>query len=334
MSQAGLTGRLKKILGRAGVCREEIEKAARIIRGGGLVAFPTETVYGLGANALDEDAVARIYKAKGRPSDNPIIVHVSGIEMAEMAAELNQSARKLMEKFWPGPLSLVLKSLTVVPEKTRGGLATVAVRMPDNETALALIEAAGVPIAAPSANISGRPSPTDAQSVRDDLGESVAMVLDGGSAKVGLESTVLDVTGEQPILLRPGGISKEAIEAELGVEVLLPQSEAEKKLSPGTRYRHYAPNLPMVLEKKTAEFWPEIASLGKTWAWLGVKNPPFEPERKITFADTEEYARGLFRALRALENSGVEIIIAEVPEGGGIAAALKDRLNRASGASD
>lgn len=334
MSQAGLAGRLTKILGRAGVCREEIEKAARIIRGGGLVAFPTETVYGLGANALDEDAVARIYEAKGRPSDNPIIVHVCGIEMAETAAELNQQARKLMEKFWPGPLSLVLKSLPVVPEKTRGGLETVAVRMPDNETALALIEAAGVPIAAPSANISGRPSPTDAQSVRDDLGESVAMVLDGGPAQVGLESTVLDVTGERPVLLRPGGISKEAIEAELGVEVLLPQSEAEKKRSPGTRYRHYAPNLPLILEKKTAEFWPEIASLGKTWAWLGVKNPPLAPEGKITFADTEEYARGLFRALRVLENSGVEIIIAEVPEGGGIAAALKDRLNRASGASD
>lgn len=334
MSQADLAGRLAEILGRAGVCREEIEKAARIIRGGGLVAFPTETVYGLGANALDEDAVARIYEAKGRPSDNPIIVHVCGMEMAEMAAELNQQARKLMEKFWPGPLSLVLKSLPAVPEKTRGGLATVAVRMPDNETALALIEAAGVPVAAPSANISGRPSPTDAQSVRDDLGESVAMVLDGGPAQVGLESTVLDVTGEQPVLLRPGGISKEAIEAELGIEVLLPQSEAEKRRSPGTRYRHYAPNLPLILEKKTVEFWPEIASLGKTWAWLGVKNPPLAPERKITFANNDEYASGLFRALRVLENSGVEIIIAEVPEGGGIAAALKDRLDRASGVSD
>lgn len=334
MSQADLTGRLEKILGRVSVCQEEIEKAAQIIRDGGLVAFPTETVYGLGANALDEDAVAQIYEAKGRPSDNPIIVHVCGIEMAEMAAELNQLARTLMEKFWPGPLSLVLKSLPVVPGKTRGGLSTVAVRMPDNETALALIEAAGVPIAAPSANISGRPSPTDAQSVRDDLGESVDMVLDGGPAQVGLESTVLDVTSEQPILLRPGGISKEAIEAVLGIEVLLPLSEAERKRSPGTRYRHYAPNLPLILEKKTAEFWPEIASLGKTWAWLGVKNPPLAPNKAMIFADTEEYARGLFRALRALEGSGVEIIIAEVPEGNGIAAALKDRLNRASGAID
>lgn len=325
-----LEQRVKKLLDEAQCMSVEIEAAARIIREGGLVAFPTETVYGLGANAMDEKAVASIYEAKGRPSDNPLIVHVSGIKMAEEIAELNWTARFLMEKFWPGPLSLVARSRPSVPRKTRGGLLTVALRMPDNAAALALIEASGVPIAAPSANISGRPSPTDADSVRKDLGGRVAAVLDGGPTEVGLESTVLDTTGERPVILRPGGILKEDIEKELGMEVLLPESEAEKKRSPGMRYRHYAPDIPLMLDNGTESFWREIASQGKTWAWLGTKQPPIEPDKKIIFADTAEYARELFRALRALECSGAEIIIAELPEGKGIGVALRDRLNRAS----
>lgn len=331
MSEEALSCRLKELLKSDPVWREEIEKAARIIRDGGLVAFPTETVYGLGGSALDAKAVAAIYAVKGRPSDNPIIVHVSSVAMAEKIAELNRAARSLMERFWPGPLSLVMYALPLVPEKTRGGLPTVAVRMPNNATALTLIEAAGVPIAAPSANRSGRPSPTDARVVREDLGDGVAMVLDGGATEVGLESTVLDVTCERPILLRPGGITKEAIEAELGMEVLLPGSEAEIKRSPGTRYRHYAPNLPLILEKGSEQFWLDVASSGKAWAWIGLKTPPLSTDRKIIFADTEEYARGLFRALRLMENSGVEIIIAELPEEKGIGSALRDRLIRAAG---
>lgn len=331
MKSGTLAERVKELLEAGRERGAEIQNAARVIREGGLVAFPTETVYGLGANALDEKAVASIYEAKGRPSDNPIIVHVSSIKMAEEIAELNWVARLLMEKFWPGPLSLVAQSRPVVPSKTRGGLSTVALRMPDNAVALSLIEMSGVPIAAPSANISGRPSPTDAGSVRDDLGAKVDAVLDGGPTQVGLESTVLDTTGENPVILRPGGVSKEEIEKELGLEVLPPGSEAEKKRSPGTRYRHYAPAIPLLLDKGTDEFWREIAALGKKWAWMGIKQPPAEASKKIIFADTDEYARELFRALRALESSGAEIIIAEAPEEKGIGVALKDRLIRASG---
>jgi len=327
---SGLAARVRKKLMECGERRGEIERAALIIRAGGLVAFPTETVYGLGANALNERAVALIYEAKGRPSDNPIIVHVSNIAMVEEMAELNSEARLLMEEFWPGPLSLVLKAKLTVPVKTRGGLATVAVRMPDNALALALIEAAGVPIAAPSANISGRPSPTDAHAVKQDLGDSVAVVLDGGATKVGLESTVLDVSGERLLLLRPGGISEEEIEKVLGVEILPARSEEEKKRSPGTRYRHYAPNVPLLLVKEDEEFWPEVEASGKKWAWLGVNEPRSAPYRKILFADEAEYARELFRALRILEKSGAEIIIAEPPNEKGIGTALKDRLTRAA----
>lgn len=326
-----LAERIEKLLKAALDRQAEIEGAARAIRAGSLVAFPTETVYGLGANALDENAVASVYDAKGRPSDNPIIVHVSSIKMAEEIAELNWSARLLMEKFWPGPLSLVLPSRLVLPPKTRGGLSTVALRMPDNAIALALIEASGVPIAAPSANISGRPSPTDAESVRKDLGGKVAVVLDGGHTQVGLESTVLDTTGELPVILRPGGVSKEDIEKELGMEISTSMSETEKKRSPGTRYRHYAPAIPLLLDKGTDDFWREIACGSKSWAWLGIKEPPLETDKKIIFSDTDEYARELFRALRALEDSGAEIIIAETPEEKGIGIALKDRLIRASG---
>lgn len=331
MNADNLKSRLKKTLSGDKVQRAEIEKAARIIREGGLVAFPTETVYGLGANALDEKAVALIYEVKGRPSDNPIIVHVSSVEMAESIAELNWMAHVLTEKFWPGALSLVLKASEAVPSKTRGGLPTVAVRMPDSAIALALIEAAGVPIAAPSANISGRPSPTDAQTVINDLGGNVAMVLDGGYTDVGLESTVLDLTGGRPIILRPGAVSKEAIEEELGLEVLQPQSETEKKRSPGTRYRHYAPNIQLLLCEDTEEFWSQIEHSGNAWAWLGIKQPPRETDKKIIFANVEEYAKELFRALRALESGGADIIIAEVPEEKGLGTALKDRLTRASG---
>ena len=201
-----------------------VRRGAEIIKSGGLVAFPTETVYGLGANALDADAVRRIYETKGRPSDNPLILHVSSIEMTEGLVELNWRARMLMEKFWPGPLSIVLPAKEVIPSRTRGGLPTAAVRMPDAAVALALIKFSNLPIAAPSANISGRPSPTDAETVRRDVGDKIPLVIDGGETRFGVESTVIDMTGEHAVLLRPGGLAKENIEAELGEEVLLPKS--------------------------------------------------------------------------------------------------------------
>ncbi len=305
----------------------QIRQAAQKILSGELVGFPTETVYGLGGNALDAGAAAKIYAAKGRPSDNPLIIHVCDIKMAESVVELNWRARFLMDRFWPGPLSLVLKAKDTVPLVTRGGLDTAAIRMPDNAIALELIRGAGVPIAAPSANRSGRPSPTDAATVRDDIGDAVAMVLDGGPARVGLESTVLDVSGGSPVLLRPGGISKEEIEEALQMPVLLPTDGSSLKHSPGTRYRHYAPKIPLVMTDDPGG----AEAVDKKWAWIGTSEPTGSPVIKIIFKDTEEYAKELFRVLRLIEKSGAEIIIAQRPDESGIGLALKDRLARASG---
>ena len=305
---------------------EIVRRGAEIIKSGGLVAFPTETVYGLGANALDAEAVRRIYETKGRPSDNPLILHVSSIEMTEELVELNWRARMLMEKFWPGPLSIALPAKEVIPSRTRGGLPTAAVRMPDAPVALALIKFSNLPIAAPSANISGRPSPTDAETVRRDVGDKIPLVIDGGETRFGVESTVIDMTGEHAVLLRPGGLAKEDIESELGEEVLLPQDQTIIKRSPGTRYRHYAPNVPLILAAPD-----EIPADAENWAWMGVAEPNGNPAKKIKFRDDAEYARELFRAMRALEKSGVSAIYAEIPEERGIGLALKDRLVRAAG---
>lgn len=305
---------------------ELTERGAKIIRAGGLVAFPTETVYGLGANALDPEAVKKIYETKGRPSDNPLILHVSSIEQTEKLVCLNWRARFLMERFWPGPLSIVLPAREIVPSRTRGGLSTAAVRMPDNPFALALIANSGLPIAAPSANLSGRPSPTDAATVRGEIGNKIPLIIDGGDTRFGVESTVIDMTGEHPVLLRAGGLAKEAVEEALAMEVLLPQDQNIIKRSPGTRYRHYAPVIPLRLLSSE-----ELPDASVSWAWLGTKAPKGSPCARIIFRDNDEYAKELFRALRTLEKSGAEIICAELPEEKGIGRALKDRLLRAAG---
>ena len=307
--------------------RALFEEAGAAIRRGELVAFPTETVYGLGADALNADAVKKIYEAKGRPSDNPLILHVCDIKMAESVVEINWRARFLMEKFWPGPLSIVLDAKPAVPERTRGGLSTAAVRMPDNRIALELIKASGCPIAAPSANKSGRPSPTDAATVREDLGDAVKIILDGGNTRVGVESTVLDLTGDHVVLLRPGGVTKEQLEYVLKEEVLLPRDSLMIKRSPGTRYRHYAPSIPLKLCASSQISVKE----GTKWAWIGTREPELKPYTKILFSNIEEYTKELFRALRTIEKSGAEIIIAEDPGSTGIALALRDRLERAAG---
>ena len=323
-----MEARLEALLkGEDNISPEIFQKAGEIIRSGGLVAFPTETVYGLGANALDADAVKKIYLAKGRPSDNPLILHVSSLAMAEMVVDVNWRAKYLMDKFWPGPLSLVLKAKDIVPLRTRGGLFTAAVRMPDNSIALKVIQSAGVPIAAPSANKSGRPSPTDAQTVADDIGSAVALVIDGGFTRVGLESTVLDITGDNAVLLRPGGVSKEMLEEALGEAVLLPQDNSIIKRSPGTRYRHYAPSIPLKLSDPEKA---EESAEGRKWAWIGTQMPKGTPFAKIIFCDEDEYAKELFRALRTIEKSGAELIIAQKPLNIGIGPALYDRLVRAS----
>lgn len=245
-----------KIFGKAG-----ISEAAEILKGGGLVAFPTETVYGLGGNGLDKEAAKKIYAAKGRPSDNPLILHVSSIEeVYPLVKALPEKAKKLMEAFWPGPLTLVLPKSDLVPKESTGGLETVALRSPENALTLELIRACGFPIAGPSANLSGRPSPTEASHVFEDLGGRIEGILEDGAVGIGVESTIVDLSEDCPTLLRPGAITIEDLEEVLGEKVaidptLLGKSMAEgfTPKAPGMKYRHYAPKAEMILFKKKEE---------------------------------------------------------------------------------
>ncbi len=316
-----------------------IGKASELLLSGRLVAFPTETVYGLGANGLDPLAAARIFAAKGRPADNPLILHFYRLSGVEEVAFVPPQAKRLMELFWPGPLTLVLPSKGVVPAEVTAGLDSVAVRMPSHPVALALIERTGLPVAAPSANSSGRPSPTDAQAVASDLGRGVDLILDGGKTSVGVESTVLDVTGERVVLLRPGGCSVEEIETRAGVEVLLTGGGIHR--SPGTRYRHYAPRIPLILDIDVEAYFQKdaIGRLRKgRVAWIGMRAPDIfpgeignDPELCLLFNSLENYARGLFHALRTFEDAGAELIVAQWPPSpAGLGRALRDRLARAS----
>lgn len=307
---------------------EAIAEAAAIIKSGGLVAFPTETVYGLGANALDSDAVERIFRAKGRPQDNPLILHVANIREAAKYAEINPTAEVLMHQFWPGPLTLVMYALECVPEITRGYLDTVALRMPMNPVALALIRETGLPLAAPSANKSGRPSPTTAEVVADDLRNAVDMILDDGPTSIGLESTVADTTGDAVAILRPGGITREML-AQIA-DLCEEEDDRLALRSPGTRYRHYAPALPLLLwTGEDLEMFERIA--GMKWCYMGIQEPPAGSYRKIIFHSMEEYARKLFLALRELESCGGGVIVAEQPKDSGIGSAIRNRLSRAAG---
>lgn len=241
--------------------KEGISEAAEILKGGGLVAFPTETVYGLGGNGLDKEAAKKIYAAKGRPSDNPLILHVSSIEeVYPLVKALPEKAKKLMEAFWPGPLTLVLLKSDIVPEESTGGLETVALRSPENALTLDLIRACGFPIAGPSANLSGRPSPTEASHVFEDLGGRIEGILEDGAVGIGVESTIVDLSENCPTLLRPGAITIEDLEEVLGEKVaidptLLGKSMAEgfTPKAPGMKYRHYAPKAEMILFKKKEE---------------------------------------------------------------------------------
>lgn len=319
---------------------EAIAHAAQVIRDGGLVAFPTETVYGLGAEALNPVAVDRIFRAKGRPADNPLIVHVAGVQaLRELTSEVPGVALTLGSRFWPGPLTLVLMRSGNVPDITTGGLETVAVRVPAHPVALALLEASERPIAAPSANRSGQPSPTDAHHVLEDLGGRVEMVLDAGATPIGLESTVLDVTQDPPLLLRPGGVPKEDLEEVVGeVRSLQGQTNAAKR-SPGTRYRHYAPRATVLLapvgeaEALAACVLEEGKTVGimsrslvhSRHTRLRVRGMPLEPA---------SYAREMFAALRELDSQGCQVIVAESVEEEGLGLAVMDRLRRAAAAND
>ncbi|MCZ7359437.1 MAG: L-threonylcarbamoyladenylate synthase [Candidatus Methanoperedens sp.] len=298
-----------------------MRKAAEIIRAGGTVAFPTETVYGLGADALNSDAVAKIFKAKNRPADNPLIVHVSCIEMLNMVArEVPPAAEDLMTSFWPGPLTIVLKRRSIVPDIVTCGLDTVAVRMPAHDTALALIKEAGVPIAAPSANLSGRPSPTRAEHVINDMEGRIDAVIQGEESRIGIESTVIDLTVKPPALLRPGGLGLEDI-----IEVI---GEAEVSgdplRSPGMRYTHYSPKTRLVLVEGRREcVLSGINRLLQKYREQGLKAgvlaskesaPYIECNAKYVLGsvnDLEEVASRLFLGLRFLDEADLDIGIAE-----------------------
>ncbi|MDR1875335.1 MAG: threonylcarbamoyl-AMP synthase [Synergistaceae bacterium] len=304
-----------------------IARAASLLREGRLVAFPTETVYGLGANGLNPGAAKKIFLAKGRPPDNPLILHLREPGEARSLARVDERAAALMEAFWPGPLTLVLPALPIVPGEVTAGLETVALRMPDHPVALALIEAAGCPVAAPSANRSGRPSPTDANAVMDDLDGHVDLVLDAGSVEIGVESTVLDLTGEKAALLRPGGASVERLEAFLGEALRQGTDENSVRRSPGTRYRHYAPRVPVCVWR--GERLPDGVDPPKA-GFIGLDVPNADFARAVVFDSPENFARGIFAAFRRMEAEGVLSIAVQWPDGHGIGLALQDRIRRAS----
>ncbi len=313
---------------------EVIGQAASIIQRGGLVAFPTETVYGLGADALNAEAINRLFEAKGRPADNPLIVHVDGREMlSHVAEDVSEQAHRLMEKFWPGPLTLVLGRRREVPAIVSADLATIAVRMPQNKIALELIRTSKVPIAAPSANLSGRPSPTRAEHVLSDLGERVDMILDGGETRIGIESTVLDMTGAMPLILRKGWITEEQISEAIGA-VGVARSEEELSRSPGTRHRHYSPRARVVLIERAhveeiSRKYLESGSVG----FLGHTSLKIDDPRFSSIVlrnDAAEYARSIYRALRELDEKRVDVILVEAISEAGEGAAVMDRLRRAA----
>lgn len=322
----------------------QIKQPAQMLIKNEAVAFPTETVYGLGANAKSDEAVEKIFKAKGRPGDNPLIVHISSRnQLGELVIDISRTAARLMEAFWPGPLTLIFnKKDGVLSELVTAGLETVAVRMPDHPVALGLIEESGLPIAAPSANTSGRPSPTTAQHVKDDLAGKIAGIVDGGATGVGVESTVLDCTEDIPVILRPGGVTREEIESVIGevkIDAALEDKAAAPK-SPGMKYTHYAPKAPFVLVDGNLSFLQSLIdekkSLGLTVGVFASK----EHEKEIradyilapgTASDLNSVATGLYDTLRKFDTLAVDIIFGEVFPVSGIGEAIMNRLLKAAG---
>ncbi len=323
-------------------------KAAALYRAGELVAFPTETVYGLGANALDAEAVGRIFAAKGRPNDNPLIVHIAHRDQLDPLVRLPALATALMDAFWPGPLTLIMPRTDLVPDAVTAGLDTVAVRMPSHPIARAMLEACRLPIAAPSANRSGRPSPTTAAHVLEDMNGLIPLIIDGGPCEVGLESTVLDITQERPCILRPGGVTREMLEAVIGpVEVagsvLRPLREGEVARSPGMRYRHYAPKGEITLVRGGEAdviralrlCWEAAEAAGENSCVLC-----FEEHAAAlagvrchslgTLSQPESIANRLFDVLRQLDTEGMTRVYSEVMPADGIGLAVMNRLGRAA----
>ena len=328
-----------------------IVQAAKILQKGGLVAFPTETVYGLGANGLDSEAAGRIYAAKGRPSDNPLILHIASMEeLPGIVREIPETAKKLAKRFWPGPLTMIFPKADCVPDGTTGGLATVAVRMPKHPIALALIACAGLPIAAPSANRSGRPSTTTAWHVKEDMDGQIDCIIDGGEVGVGLESTIVDVTGEKPMMLRPGYITKEMLEEAVGEVFLDPVITATqpdptiKPKAPGMKYRHYAPKAELVVvDGRIEAVVDEINRLAKEKEEAGSKVGIIGTQETVgrykagnikcigTRTDESTIASHLYGILREFDSDGAEFIYSEAFAAEGIGSAVMNRLLKAAG---
>lgn len=317
--------------------------AAKIIREGGLVAIPTETVYGLGANGLDEQAVAKIFEAKGRPQDNPLILHVAEPEeMERFCHHIPQEAYLLAEKFWPGPLTIVLPARDIVPKRTTGGLGTVAIRCPNSPVTREMIRLAGVPVAAPSANISGKPSTTTAQHVLHDHDGKIDAVIDGGPCSVGVESTIVDLTEKPARLLRPGGITPEQLTEVLGEltidEAVTAQIDPAKVVkAPGMKYRHYAPCASVVIvsgsREKAAEYVHKCYQSGDRVLCFEEELPLYADCAPLSYgqeSDVNTLSAGLFDALRILDDPKIHRVFARCPEGGGVAYAVQNRLKKAA----
>ena len=324
--------------------QEGLSRAGAILREGGLVGFPTETVYGLGANALDAAAVAGIFAAKGRPGDNPLIVHVAELETAHTLAHFTTLAEKLAARYWPGPLTMVMDSKGVVPASVSAGLTTLAIRFPVHPGALAMIRSAGLPIAAPSANLSGRPSPTLASHVMEDMQGRIPLILDGGPVEIGLESTVVDVRGDVPVLLRPGRITREELTELCGACPLAGTAETQRPMAPGMKYRHYAPQGQLIL----VEHWRAAEALRQSMLAEEEGEPLLllsqeaaaellsrgVPGKQIISLGSEQdpaaFAHNLFAALREADQRQARRIIGQrIPETG-LGAAVMNRFNKAA----
>ena len=329
------------------VDKESIALGAEILREGGLIGMPTETVYGLGANALNPQAVRSIFEAKGRPGDNPLIVHVSCMEeVAPLVREIPKAAQKLMDAFWPGPMTIILPKAACIPTEVSAGLDTVGIRLPASDAARALIAAAGCPVAAPSGNRSGRPSPTTAQHMLEDMDGRIPLILDGGACEVGVESSVIDATGEVPIILRPGGITPEMVEEVLGrVEVdehvMSPLAEGEAVRSPGMKYKHYAPQAKTVIFEGADEAvvaaicarYDAAEAAGERVAILGFDEHDFGARNRISLGRAscpQEAAARLFAALRELDERGDTLALCEAVDMAGIGLAVMNRMGRAA----
>lgn len=328
---------------------KSIEEAASVIKEGGVVAFPTETVYGLGADALNPQAVKKIFEAKGRPQDNPLIIHVANKNLDSLVQEIPSIANEIMDRFWPGPLTLIFKKKDIIPDVTSANLDTVGVRMPSNEIALKLIESSGTPIAAPSANISGRPSPTDVERCIEDLEGKIEYILGGNRSDVGVESTILDLSVAPPCILRPGGITLEMlkeIDERIYIDpaIMKESNENIKPKAPGMKYRHYAPKAKIkIINGNTEKTIEKIKDLLQNYIDNKLKVGVMTCDEHVKYYSNDveiislgsrkkldEIAKNLFEALRSFDDKGVDIILAEGYEEKDLGIAIMNRLKKAA----